>query len=78
MGAVKGSHPAVFLGVASGVSWAAWSGVVTRPDQLLMGEMAVALWVNAAVLVLLLPYSWLLLRRIQFEHLGPVHCAKGG
>jgi hypothetical protein len=40
---------------------------MTRPDQLVIGDMQVTFGVNVGVLLLLLPFSWLLFRRIQKE-----------
>ena len=45
-------------------------GAMTRPDQLVTGDIGVTLWVNAGVFVLLLPYSWLLFRRLRKERLA--------
>ncbi|MCL6613917.1 MAG: CPBP family intramembrane metalloprotease [Firmicutes bacterium] len=56
---------AIFNGF--GTAYYYTSGVMTRPDQLVIGDMRVTLWVNAGVLILLLPFSWLLFQRIQKE-----------
>lgn len=56
---------AVFNGF--GTAYYYTSGVMTRPDQLVTGDIGVTIGVNVGVLILLLPYSWLLSRRIQQE-----------
>ncbi len=56
---------AVFNGF--GTAYYYTSGLMTRPDQLVAGDMRVTLGVNVGVLTLLLPYSWLLFRRIRKE-----------
>lgn len=56
---------AVFNGF--GTAYYYTSGVMTRPDQLVIGNMQVTLGVNVGVLILLLPFSWLLFQRIQKE-----------
>jgi membrane protease YdiL (CAAX protease family) len=59
---------AIFNGF--GTAYFYTSGAMTRPDQLMVGDLGVTLWVNAAVLVLLLPYSWLLFQRVRQERAG--------
>lgn len=56
---------AIFNGF--GTAYYYTSGLMTRPDQLVTGEMGVTIGVNVGVLILLLPYSWLLFQRIQQE-----------
>lgn len=56
---------AIFNGF--GTAYYYTSGLMTRPDQLVTGDMRVAMGVNAGVLILLLPYSWLLFQRIRQE-----------
>lgn len=56
---------AIFNGF--GTAYYYTSGRMTRPDQLVMGDVQVALGVNVGVLSLLSPFSWLLFQRIQQE-----------
>jgi len=56
---------AIFNGF--GTAYYFTSGIMTRPDQLAMGDIQVTMGVNAGTLILLLPYSWLLFRRIRQE-----------
>lgn len=56
---------AIFNGF--GTAYYYTSGAMTRPDQMVVGDMQVAVGVNLGVLLLLLPFSWLLFRRIQKE-----------
>lgn len=56
---------AIFNGY--GTAYYYTSGAMTRPDQLVVGDMQVALGVNLGTWLLLLPYSWLLIRRIKKE-----------
>ncbi len=56
---------AIFNGF--GTAYYYTSGAMTRPDQMVIGDMQVAMGVNVGVLLLLLPFSWLLFRRIQKE-----------
>ncbi len=59
---------AVFNGF--GTAYYYTSGVMTRPDQLVTGDMGVTIGVNVGVLILLLPFSWLLFYRIQQERIA--------
>lgn len=56
---------AIFNGF--GTAYYYTSGAMTRPDQLVVGDMTVTLGVNLGVLILLMPYSWLLFRSIRKE-----------
>ncbi len=58
---------AIFNGF--GTAYYYTSGAMTRPDQLVTGDMEVTLGINVGVLILLLPYAWLLFRRIRKERL---------
>lgn len=59
---------AVFNGF--GTAYYYTSGVMTRPDQLVTGDIGVTIGVNVGVLILLLPFSWLLFHRIQRERIA--------
>lgn len=59
---------AIFNGF--GTAYYYTSGAMTRPDQLVTGDMGVTLGINVGVLILLLPYSWLLFRRTRKERLA--------
>jgi len=60
---------AIFNGF--GTTYYYTSGAMTRPDQLVTGDMRVTLFVNAGVLILLLPFSRLLFQRIRKERSAP-------
>ncbi len=59
---------AVFNGF--GTAYYYTSGVMTRPDQLVTGDIRVTIGVNVGVLILLLPFSWLLFHRVQQERVA--------
>lgn len=56
---------AIFNGF--GTAYYYTSGIMTRPDQMVTGDIGVTIGVNVGVLILLLPFSWLLFQRIQQE-----------
>ncbi len=59
---------AVFNGF--GTAYYYTSGVMTRPDQLVTGDIRVTIGVNVGVLILLSPFSWLLFHRIKRERIA--------